>query len=308
MRPDTFTLPDQNGKLAVITGASSGIGFAAARALAAKGAHVILAVRSAEKGAAAMDAIRQQHPAATLDVMALDLASLDNVRRFAQDFLSRFSSLPLLINNAGVMAVPRRKTADGFELQFGTNHLGHFALTGLLLPAILAAPGARVVTVSSFNHTFGRIEFDNLNAERHYGRWEAYNQSKLANLLFAYELQRRFTAAGVDAISAACHPGYASTNLQLAGPRMDGSRAGELMWRFAHLFGQSTDAGALPTLYAATAPGVSGGDYIGPTGLGGLYGPPGKVQSNSRSHDTSVARRLWEVSEQLTHTHYEWTH
>lgn len=220
-------IPNQRGKLAVVTGGNSGIGYEAALALAGKGAHVILAVRSAEKGKAAVTSIQRTHPGAQVEVMALDLSNLSSVRQFAEAFLQRFDKLPLLLNNAGVMALPFARTADGFEMQFGTNHLGHFALTGLLLPAILAAPKARVVVVSSGMHIPGKIDFDNLDGAKSYSAWGAYCQSKLANLLFAYELQRRFTAAGADVIVAGCHPGFAATNLQAAGARITGSRFSE---------------------------------------------------------------------------------
>jgi NAD(P)-dependent dehydrogenase (short-subunit alcohol dehydrogenase family) len=238
--------------------------------------------------------------------MALDLSDLSSVRRFAVDFRQRFASLPLLINNAGVMALPYRRTSDGFEMQFGTNHLGHFALTGLLLPAIVAAPHARVVVVSSSMHVPGKIDFDNLDGRRAYGPWRAYSQSKLANLLFAYELQRRLTSSGVDTLAAGCHPGYAATNLQTAGSRMSGSRLGELFSEAGNrLFAQSAAMGALPTLYAATAADIHGGEYIGPLGLMGMRGAPGKIRSSARSHDRAVAARLWQVSEDLTGVRYE---
>jgi len=299
-------IPSQNGKLAVVTGGNSGIGYEAALALAGKGAHVILAVRSAERGQAAVTAIQRAHPGAAAEAMALDLSNLSSVRRFADTFLQRFEKLPLLINNAGVMALPYGRTADGFEMQFGTNHLGHFALTGLLMPAILAAPGARVVVVSSGLHTSGDIDFANLDGAESYRPWRAYSQSKLANLLFAYELQRRFTATGADTIAAGCHPGYAATNLQAAGPRMAGSRFGERVSELTNrLFAQSAAMGALPTLYAATAPDVNGCDYIGPVGLLGLRGTPGKIKSSARSYDPTLAARLWQVSEQLTGVRYD---
>lgn len=303
---DTSAIPDQRDRLAVITGATSGIGYEAAQALAGKGAQVILAVRSEARGAASAGRIRTAYPQAQVEVLPLDLADLSSVRRFAAEFLGRNMPLPLLINNAGVMALPYRRTVDGFELQFGTNHLGHFALTGLLLPAILAAPQARVVTVSSGAHTPGRIAFDNLDGARGYQRWVAYAQSKLANLLFAYELQRRFAAAGAGAISLACHPGYANTELQAAGPRMDGSALGaRLAQAMNRIFAQSAAMGALPTLYAATAPEAYGGDYIGPMELGGMRGAPGRQLSSTRSYDPALAQQLWEVSERLTGVHYD---
>jgi NAD(P)-dependent dehydrogenase (short-subunit alcohol dehydrogenase family) len=299
-------IPDQRGNVVVVTGGNSGIGYEAALALAGKGAHVILAVRNAAKGQAAVTAIQRAHPGAAAEVLALDLSNLGSVRRFAETFLQRFKVLPLLINNAGVMALPFGRTADGFEMQFGTNHLGHFALTGLLMPAILATPSARVVVVSSGVHTAGVIDFDNLDGAKSYRPWRAYSQSKLANLLFAYELQRRFSAIGANAIVAACHPGYAATNLQAAGPRMAGSRFNELVSKLANrIFAQSAAMGALPTLYAATAADVNGCDYIGPIGLLGMRGSPGKIKSSARSYDTSVAARLWQVSEQLTDVRFD---
>ena len=298
-------MPDQAGKLAVITGANSGIGYEAAKALAGKGARVIMAVRSVEKGEAAAAGVRVAHPSAAVEVMRLDLADLASVRAFAEAFLARHRELPLLINNAGVMAIPYRRTADGFEMQFGTNHLGHFALTGLLLPAVLAAPGARVVSVSSQAHLGGDIAFDNLDGGKGYQRWAAYAQSKIANLLFAYELQRRLAAAGAGAISLACHPGYAATELQAAGARMEGNglMAG-LMNGFNAIFAQSAAMGALPTLFAATSPAAYGGDYIGPDSFGGWRGHPARQRSNARSYSPDLARRLWEVSEQLTGVRY----
>jgi NAD(P)-dependent dehydrogenase (short-subunit alcohol dehydrogenase family) len=299
-------IPDQYGKLALLTGANSGIGYEAALALAGKGAQVILAVRNLEKGQSAATSIKQVYPRATVEVMALDLADLGSVRRFAETFLGRFSHLPMLINNAGVMALPFRKTADGFEMQFGTNHLGHFALTGLLLPAIINTPAARVVSVSSGAHVVANINFANLNGEQGYNRWAAYAQSKLANLLFAYELQRRFASAGIHAISLACHPGYAATNLQAVGPTMDGSAFGLQVAAFMNrTFSQSAAMGALATLYAATEPAANGCDYIGPEIFFGCWGAPEKSRSSPRSYDPALAARLWQISEEWTGVHYE---
>jgi NAD(P)-dependent dehydrogenase (short-subunit alcohol dehydrogenase family) len=299
-------IPSQTGKTALITGANSGLGFEAAKVLAGKGAAVTLAVRDTVKGDAAAAAIRTAVPGAELAVAVLDLASLASIRTFADAFAGTHGRLDMLINNAGVMAVPRRTTADGFEMQFGTNHLGHFALTGLLLlPLLLTTPAARIVTVSSGAHMFGKINFDDLQSERSYSKWGAYGQSKLANLLFAYELQRRLAAAGSSVISVVAHPGYASTNLQSVGPEMEGSRIGKQAMSAANrVLAQSAAMGALPEVYAATSLAVRGGDYIGPTGFMGQRGFPKKVKSNARSHDQAVAARLWAVSEELTGVSY----
>ncbi len=285
-------IPDLKGKIAVVTGANSGIGYETARALALKGVHVVMACRSEDRAEAAVTLIRGENPEASVVVMSLDLADLASVREFAKTFTSRYLSLDILCNVAGVMGPPQRfETADGFELQFGTNHLGHFALTGLLLDRIRGTHGARVVTVSSNAHRMGKVDFDNLNAERSYKRWGAYGLSKLSNLLFTYELQRRFEAFGGDVLAVASHPGYSSTNLQKY------SR----IFRFLNRFlAQSSKMGALPTLYGATSSDVSGGDYFGPDGFMGQRGYPKKVKSNDASHDTGVARRLWEVSEKLS--------
>ena len=299
-------IPDQKGRVVVVTGGNSGIGYEAALALAGRNAHVILAVRSVDKGEEAAQIIRQRYPAAEVKVMALNLADLKSVRSFAGEFLANYKRLDILINNAGVMALPARKTADGFEMHFGTNHLGHFALTGLLLPALKATSDARVVTVSSGVHTSGDIHFDDLQWKKKYERWGAYAQSKLANLIFAYELQRRFTGSGIKAISVGCHPGYAATNLQFAGPQMEGSAIKQWMMNVGNfLFAQSQEMGALPTLFAAVAPQVNGCDYIGPTGMGGTRGYPDKVMSNAKSYDEALAKRLWTASEELTDIVYE---
>src|SRR5271167_2998976 len=220
----TDDIPPLAGRIAVVTGANSGLGFETALALARAGARVVLACRDEAKGGDALDRIRQAVPAADVRLDRLDLADLASVREFAADFSAGHGGLDLLLNNAGVMAIPRRETADGFEMQFGTNHLGHFALTGLLLDRLLARPGARVVTVSSTAAMIGRIRFDDLQGSRRYGKWTAYGQAKLANQLFALELDRRATDCGVDLVSVAAHPGYAATNLQAVGPRMSGSR------------------------------------------------------------------------------------
>jgi NAD(P)-dependent dehydrogenase (short-subunit alcohol dehydrogenase family) len=298
-------VPDQSGRTLVVTGANSGIGFEAAATLAAAGAHVVLACRDPVRAGEAAAQLRTRHPGASLETLPLDLASLASVRDFAKAFGDRHARLDVLVNNAGVMAIPRRTTADGFEMQLGTNHLGHFALTGLLLPLLLATAGARVVTVSSTAHRPGRMHWDDLQSERSYSRWGAYGQSKLANLLFTFELDRRARAAGRDLVAVACHPGYAGTNLQFVGARMDGSRWMESLMRWANrVFAQDAAMGALPTLYAATAPDVRGGDYYGPDGMFEAWGHPKKVASSARSRDREAARRLWEISEELTGVRY----
>lgn len=299
-------MPDQIGKTILITGGNSGIGYEAARALAQAGARVVLACRDTSKAEAAADSIRGGHARAEVETLPLDLASLVSVRDCAKAFTDRHDALHILINNAGVMAIPRRTTADGFEMQIGTNHLGHFALTGLLLEPLLATEGARVVNVSSTAHRMGRIHFDDLQGERRYRRWGAYGQSKLANLLFTYELQRRLDAAGRALLSVACHPGWAATNLQYAGPRMDNSKLMEVLaGGLNRLLAQDATMGSLPTVYAAASPDVRGSDYIGPDGLGEMWGHPRKVSSNARSHDREVAIRLWETSEALTGVRYD---
>ena len=294
-------IPDQTGRVAIVTGGNSGIGFECARELARKGAHVVLACRDAGKAAVAVDALRKEMPAASVEAADLDLARLDSVRQFAASASKRHPQLHILLNNAGVMAIPRRETADGFEMQLGTNHLGHFALTGLLLPQLLATPGARVVNVSSTAHRSGQIRFDDLQSQRSYGKWRAYGQSKLANLLFTYELQRRLETAAAGVSALASHPGYAATNLQAVGPRMSGSRLMErVMEGMNRAFSQDAAGGALPSLYAATCPEARGGSYIGPSSFAEVWGPPKVVQSSRRSHSLEDAARLFAESEELT--------
>ena len=295
-------VPDESGRLAVVTGANSGLGRIVARELARAGARVVIASRDTAKGEAAAAEIRADVPEAQLEVEALDLASLDSVRDFARRFAADRDGLDLLVDNAGVMAAPHRRTADGFELQLGTNHLGHFALTGLLLGALGARPGARVVTVSSNKHKAGRIDFDDLQGERRYRRWRAYSQSKLANLLFMFELDRRAREAGLDLVSVAAHPGYAATNLQFNAPPLHE----RLVMRVSNaLVAQSAEMGALPLLYAATAPDVTGGLYIGPDGGGEARGHPVVVVPARRALDPEAAGRLWQVSEELTGVRYD---
>jgi NAD(P)-dependent dehydrogenase (short-subunit alcohol dehydrogenase family) len=295
-------IPDQHGRTAIVTGANSGLGFIVARELARSGARVIIASRDEVRGARAMGVIKAAHPAAHVEVAPLDLASLASVRAFASQFRAGDNRLDLLVNNAGIMAAPHARTADGFELQFGTNHLGHFALTGLLMPAFNQRLGTRVVTVSSDLHKGGQIRFDDLQGEQHYSRWGAYGQSKLANLLFALELDRRLKAAGLPMISVAAHPGYSATNLQFNGPPLHERIAMSIANR---LVAQSAAMGALPSLYAATYPDLQGGSYFGPDGPREIRGHPTLVHPSERAKDAATAKRLWEISEKLTGVKYE---
>jgi len=295
-------VPDQSGRNVVVTGANSGIGFEATKAFAAKGAHVVMACRSVERGREAKRDIEADYPGASLTVHELDLADLDSVAAFTEWYETTYDSLSVLANNAGVMAIPRSETADGFETQFGVNHLGHFALTGRLLGVLRRTSGAtRVVTQSSMAHESGEIDFDDLQHDEEYDKWGAYGQSKLANLLFAYELDRRLRAAGASVTSVACHPGFAATNLQLRGPQAEGSRLRLLGMKAVNaVVAQSAAAGAWPLLYAATNPDIDGGEYVGPGGLLNARGNPTEQESNERSRDEATARRLWSVSEDLT--------
>jgi NAD(P)-dependent dehydrogenase (short-subunit alcohol dehydrogenase family) len=300
----TSEIPSLDGTRAVVTGGNGGLGLQTALELARKGAAVTIAVRNPEKGATAVDLIRREVPDARLELAPLDLADLSSVRAFAAAEDAAGLPLHLLVNNAGVMATPPRLTADGFELQFGTNHLGHFALTGLLLDRLRAAPTSRVVTVSSQAHRLGTIDFDDLNWQRSYGPWKAYGRAKLANLLFARELQARADAAGLPLRSVAAHPGYSSTGLQTTGPGMSGGVLGRLNAVAGSvgnvLVGTSDRYGAGPTLYAATHPEVAGGSYVGPTRLAQTRGAIGPVASSAAGRDMAVARRLFDVSEELT--------
>ncbi|MDY6870657.1 MAG: SDR family NAD(P)-dependent oxidoreductase [Actinomycetota bacterium] len=289
-------VPDQEGRVAVITGANTGIGYEAAAVLAGKGAHVVLAVRNTDKGDAAAGRIRSALPHADVSVRELDLTSLDSIRAAADGLRADYPRIDLLINNAGVMMTGKGTTKDGFELQLGTNHLGHFALTGQLLDNLLPVEGSRVVTISSGAHRFGRIDFDDLQSERSYNRVTAYGQSKLANLLFTYELNRRLSEKGAATIAVAAHPGGSNTELtRNLWPVL--RQPIQLVWG---LLAQSAQMGALPTLRAATDPDVRGGQYFGPDGIGEQRGHPKLVQSNARSYDEAAQRRLWSVSEELT--------
>ena len=290
-------ISDQKGRIAIVTGASSGIGFEAARVLAKKQAKVIIAVRNLEKGNAAANKIGAQNRDADVKVMQLDLADLGSVKKFAEAFKTDYAQLDLLINNAGVMIPPYGKTADGFELQFGTNHLGHFALTGSLLELLIDTKGSRIVNVSSGAHKVGNIDFDDLNWEkRNYSSWRAYGDSKIANLYFTYELGKKLKENGAGTIVTAAHPGYTNTELQ---------RHVSFIAFMNNFLAQETAMGALPTLRAATEDGLQGGEYFGPGGFMEMWGNPVQVPSNQLSHDENIAEKLWAVSEELTGVKFE---
>ncbi|MGW4458827.1 oxidoreductase [Streptomyces albidoflavus] len=294
-------LPDLSGTTAVVTGANSGIGAATTLALAKGGARVVMACRDLAKAERTAAAVRRVVPEAKVPLVGLDLADLASVAEAAEEIgKTSGGRVDLLVNNAGVMALPERRTADGFEMQFGTNHLGHFALTAHLLPYLGTDGPARVVTVSSLAHRMGRIDFDNLNAERGYGSWPAYGRSKLANLLFTAELARRARAAGLDLTAVSAHPGLASTELGQAGPKMAGRAWAARMERATRLFTQPASAGALPVLLAATDPAARGGAYYGPSGPLECRGGAGPARLSARAKDPVTARRLWDVSAALT--------
>jgi NAD(P)-dependent dehydrogenase (short-subunit alcohol dehydrogenase family) len=303
-------VPDQAGKTCLITGANSGLGFASAQVLAARGARVIMACRNAARGQRAVDALVEQQRSAQVELLILDLASLASIHEAAERFLAGHDHLDILINNAGLMAIPSMRTADGFEMQLGTNHLGHFALTGLLLPALVAARASRVVTVTSGMHRYGRIDFDDPFFEkRRYSRWAAYNASKLANLLFTFELVRRLERARTEAIVVAAHPGYAATALQGKGPALSESRLARLEGLLLRLLNatvaQSAAAGAWPSLRAATDPAARAGDVFGPSGAGEARGPAVRVDVSRRARDFEAGRQLWALSERLTGVTYQ---
>jgi NAD(P)-dependent dehydrogenase (short-subunit alcohol dehydrogenase family) len=293
-------MPDLTGKIAVVTGGNSGIGFFTCLELARKGAHVVLAARNKERGLDALEKIKLKIPSANLQFMKLDLANIELIKHFADTFTEEYERLDILVNNAGVMALPLRRTAQGFEMQFGTNHLGHFALTALLFNIIERTPGSRIVNVSSLMHKFGKINFDDLNWEKSYSKWQAYGQSKLANLLFSLELNRRLRAAGKQTGVMTSHPGYAATKLQVRAGEMEGSkmnvRANNLM---NALFAQPASKGALPSLYAATCENAISGKFYGPSGLGSVRGYPREEKINPLLTNPDVAKRLWEKSEKL---------
>lgn len=289
------SIPDLGGRTAVVTGANSGLGYVTARALARRGARVVLACRSEERGGAALERLHAEVPEARAELARLDLGDLASVRKFAEGWGGQ--RLDLLINNAGLMAVPRSRTADGFETQFGVNHLGHFALTGLLLERLLATPGARVVTVSSMMHALARLDLSDLNSERRYRRWVAYCRSKTANLLFAHELHRRF---GDRVPSLAAHPGYAATELQTKGPKLAGDSVQERVMRLGNrVIAATPELGAAPTLYAATSPKARSDGFYGPRRFF-LRGAPAESWRASWTLDDLASQALWSASERLT--------
>lgn len=296
-------IPDQTGRTALITGANSGLGFHTALQLAKHGAHVLMGARDKSRGEQALAKLTAAVPGASVELIPLDLADIDSVREAAASVAGRCERLDILVNNAGVMATPYRHTLDGFELQFGTNHLGHFALTGLVLPLLLAAPASRVVTVSSLAHNGGGIGFGDLMSERSYDPMRAYAQSKLANLLFAGELSRR--SIGTNIISAAAHPGLAATKLMQSRPGESGRIRGVIFGLGFKVAGQSEARGAWPQLYAATMPDVVGGEYFGPSKLGEMRGSPIRVGRSPAASDLASGARLWDVSEQLTGVTYD---
>ena len=299
-------IPNLAGKTAIVTGSTAGLGLVAATELAAHGADVTMAVRDVARGEKVARAIIDAYPEASVQVASLDLTSLASITEFATTFIKKNKRLDILINNAGIMGVPKRElTEDGFEAQFGTNHLGHFALTGLLMPLISKTKGARIVTVSSNLHKTGRMNFDDLMGEKSYKPWAAYGQSKLANLLFTSELQRRLVAAKVDAIAVAAHPGWSNTSLMKSGPMKGRSKfmLGLGQW-VTNRMAQSGSMGALNELYAATAADVKGNDYFGPDGKGEQKGYPRRVDRTSFAKNEADAKRLWDVSEQLTGVSY----
>jgi protochlorophyllide reductase len=292
---------DQTGRIALVTGANSGIGYETARALAEHGAHVILACRDDEKARRARDKLESQLARSSLEVLHLDLADLVSVRMAAEEVLSGHARLDMLVNNAGVMGTPYRQTADGFELQMATNHLGHFALTGLLLDRIVTTERSRIVTVSSHMHRIGRMRPDDVAGETFRSTWVSYGASKLANLLFTAELSRRLQAAGLPTLALAAHPGWTRSNLAGSGAALGNSRLRRKLGRMAgSALGQSAAGGALPVLCAATSSSVRSGQYIGPSRLGGLYGPPRVARPTRRARNLADAALLWEASEELT--------
>lgn len=303
MGADHLEQKELTGKTAIVTGGNSGIGLEAAKAFARLGAHVVLAVRNETKGKNARAHILDENPQASVDVMKIDLSDLASIRSFAEEFKTRCQALDLLINNAGVMTPPYSKTKDGFEMQFGSNHLGHFALTGHLLPLLKKTADSRVVTVSSLAHKGAAIAFDNLDGTEGYKAMKFYGQSKLANLLFAQELDKRLKQHGLKPISLACHPGISATNLFKIGSR----DAPRILKRLANRILQPAEMGALPTIYAATEPALNGGEYIGPDGKGQRKGYPALDTPHAAANDEAASRKLWDVSEKLTGVEFDFS-
>ena len=296
---------DLTGRVALVTGANSGIGYETARALAQHGAHVILACRDDEKARRARDKLESELERSSLELLHLDLADLVSVRRAADNVLADHARLDILVNNAGVMGTPYRQTADGFELQMATNHLGHFAFTGLLLDRIVTTARSRIVTVSSHLHRMGQLRQDDVAGASFHNTWVSYGTSKLANLLFAAELSRRLQAAGLQTLAVAAHPGWTRSNLAGSGAALGNSRLRRKLGRAAgSMLGQSAAGGALPVLCAATSSSVGPGQYIGPAHLFGLYGPPAVARPSRRARDLVAAAALWEASEELTDVRY----
>ena len=298
-------IPDLTGKIIIVTGANSGLGLECATTFAEKGATVVMAVRSIQKGEQAKADILKQHPQARLDLMKLDVGDLKSVREFADAFKSKYDRLDILLNNAGVMAIPRQLTPDGFETQLGVNHLGHFALTGLLLDVIIQTPQARIHNVSSSVNYFGTINFDDLMGEQNYNRWGAYGQSKLANVFFTFELQKRLSAAGYDTIANVSHPGVVIGNLQANSMAQSGTSVGEgILYRLIQLFmAQDIRMGVLPMLYGMTAPDAKGGVFYGPR-MFNLRGYPAEKKPNQSAYDADALKRFWDASAQLTGVQY----
>ncbi len=307
MKWTTADMPSLKGKIAVVTGANSGLGLHTSIGLAGAGAEVVMACRNPDKAAKALEEVRSKVPGAKVQTMALDLADLDSVRSFAAAFNAKYPRLDLLCNNAGVMAVPYAKTRQGFEMQIGTNHFGHYTLTGLLLDRLKAAPAARVISVASMAHKWTRaMDLEDVNFEhKNYKKWDAYGKSKLANLLFTFELNRRLKKAGAPVIAAAAHPGFSDTNLQFVGPQLEKSAIGGVAMKISNaIFAQPASMGALPTLYAASMNDVDGGDYIGPDGFQQMRGYPTKVGCRALARNQDLQGRWWKLSEKLTGVQY----
>ena len=297
-------IPDLTGQTAVVTGANSGLGFHTVLELARYGAQVVMACRDLRRGEAALGEVKKEVGRTEIELRRLDLADLSSVRAFAVEMNTAHPTLDILVNNAGIMAIPRRKTADDFEMQLGINHLGHFALTGLLLPCLARSADPRVVTVSSQLHTMGTIDFDDLMSERRYGPWRAYGQSKLANLLFTFELHRRVARAGLELRSVASHPGYAATNLMSTAARTRHAWVRRASATVTRVVAQPAAHGALPSLYAATMPDVTGGEFFGPNSFAGSRGYPTRVKAAAKAYDPVTAGRLWDHSAELTGVDY----